>query len=115
MYEIWLMMNIVWEIALGIWPLLAVSALAWLVLMALAWRQPAAQWRSAWPMAAGVAMAAAVFGFLLVPPAIRSSLKELAYWVDWANLASIALGIGMVAMAFAWPGRVLSRRNIIER
>jgi hypothetical protein len=23
MYEIWLVMNIVWEIALGIWPLLA--------------------------------------------------------------------------------------------
>lgn len=115
MYEIWLVMNIVWEITLGIWPLLAVGALAWLVLMALAWRRPAAQWRSAWPMAASVAAVAAVIGFLVVPTAIRSSLQELAYWVDWANLTSIALGIGMAALAFAWPVRVLSRQNIIDR
>jgi hypothetical protein len=115
MYEVWLVMNIVWEIALGIWPLLAVGALAWLVLMVLAWRRPAAQWRSALPMAAGVAMAAAVVGFLVVPTATRSSLQELAYWVDWANLSGIALGIGVAALAFAWPTRVLWHRHIIQR
>ncbi len=115
MYEIWLVMNIVWEIALGFWPLLAAGAVVWLVLMALAWRRPAAQWRSAWPMAAGVAVVAAVVGFLVVPTTTGSSLHELAYWVDWANLGSIALGIGAAALAFAWPVRVLSLRNIIER
>lgn len=109
MYEIWLVMNIVWEIALGFWPLLLLGALAWLVLMALAWRRPAAHWRSAWPMAAVIAVGAAVSGFLVVPMATRSSLQELAYWVDWANLASIALGIGAAALAFAWPARVLWR------
>jgi hypothetical protein len=115
MYEIWLVMNIVWEIALGSWPLLAVGALAWLVLMALALRRPAAHWRSAWPMAAGMAVVAAVLGFLVVPTTIRSSLQELAYWVDWANLASIALGIGVAALAFAWPANVLRRPTIIGR
>lgn len=115
MYEIWLVMNIVWEIALGVWPLLAIAAVAWAVLMALAWRRPAAHWRSAWPMAAVVAGVAAVVGFLVVPSMTRSSLQELAYWVDWANLASIALGIGVATLAFAWPVRVLSRRYIIER
>jgi hypothetical protein len=115
MYEIWLVMNIVWEIALGFWPLLAAAAVAWGVLMALAWRRPAAQWRSAWPMAAGIAVVAAVIGFLVVPTTTRSSLQELAYWVDWANLASIALGIGVAALAFAWPARVLTRQNIVER
>lgn len=112
MYEIWLVMNIVWEIALGFWPLLATAAVAWGVLMALAWRRPAAQWRSAWPMAAGAAVAAAVVGFLVVPSMIRSSLQELAYWVDWANLASIALGIGVAVLAFAWPVGTMLRRNI---
>jgi len=34
-YEIRLVMNIVWEIALGFWPLLGIGAVAWLVLMAL--------------------------------------------------------------------------------
>ncbi len=113
MYEIWLVMNIMWEIALGVWPLLAAGAVAWGVLMALAWRRPAAHWRSAWPMAAGVAVVAAVVGFLVVPSMTSSSLQELAYWVDWANLASVALGIGVAALAFAWPANVLRHRNII--
>lgn len=30
MYEIWLMLNIVWEIALGVWPLLLMAAVLWL-------------------------------------------------------------------------------------
>ena len=114
MYEIWLVMNIVWEIALGVWPLLALGAVAWLVLMVLAWRQPMAQWRGALPMAMGIAMVAAVIGFVVVPTTSRSSLQELAYWVDWANLASIALGIGVAALAFAWPAGVLWRRYIIQ-
>ncbi len=115
MYEIWLVMNIVWEIALGVWPLLALgAAAAWLVLMVLAWRRPMAQWRGAWPLAAGVAAAAAVIGFLVVPTTTSSSLQELAYWVDWANLASIALGIGVAALAFAWPAGVLWCGNIIR-
>lgn len=115
MYEIWLVMNIVWEIALGVWPLLAIGAAVWLVLMAVAWRRPMTQWRGALPLAMGVAVAAAVIGFVLVPMATRSSLQELAYWVDWANLASIAAGIGVAALAFAWPLGVLWRRNVIQR
>jgi hypothetical protein len=39
----------------------------------------------------------------------------MAYWVDWANLGSIALAIGAAALAFAWPVRVLLLRNIINR
>ena len=113
MYEIWLVMNIVWEIALGFWPLLAAAAVAWGVLMALTLRRPSAQWRSAWPMAALVAVVAAVVGFLVLPSMTRSSLQELAYWVDWANLISIALGIGVATLAFAWPANVLRRSHII--
>ena len=55
MYEIWLVMNIVWEIALGIWSWLALAATVWLALMALAWRRPWLLWRRAWPAAAGAA------------------------------------------------------------
>lgn len=112
MYEIWLVMNIVWEIALGVWPLLVLGAAAWLVLMALAWRRPTAQWRCALPLAMGVAVVAAVISFVVVPMATRSSLQELAYWVDWANLATVALGIGAATLAFSWPLGVLLRRNI---
>lgn len=111
MYEFWLVMNVVWEIALSVWPLLASAAVVWLVLMAVAWRRPVAQWRGALPFAMGLAVVAAVIGFVGVPMATRSSLQELAYWVDWANLASIALGIGVAALAFAWPAGVLWQRR----
>jgi hypothetical protein len=115
MYEIWLVMNIVWEIALGFRLQLAFAAAAWLVLMVLAWHRPVAQWRDALPLACGVAALAAVIAFLLMPAATRSSLRELAYWVDWANLAGIALGTGLAALAFAWPAGVLLRPRIKSR
>lgn len=112
MYEIWLVMNILWEIALGIWPLLLLlAAAAWLLLVLLAWRQPGARWRQARPLAAGLGLGGALLGALLVPASIGSSLHELSYWVDWANLASIALGLGLAVMAFAWPACVLWRRQ----
>ncbi len=111
MYEIWLVLNIVWEIALDVWPLLAVAALAWLALAAAAVRRPSAHWRGALPAAAALAALAALIGFLAVPSLTRSSLGELAYWVDWANLAGVALAIGGVALAFAWPALALRRRN----
>lgn len=100
MYEIWLVMNIVWEIALGVWPLLLAAALAWAVLMALALRRRGrARLSSSLAVGGGVA----VLAFVAVPSLTRSSLGELAYWVDWANLGAIAMAAGVAAAAFAWP------------
>ncbi len=114
MYEIWLAMNIVWELALGVWPLLALAGVVWLLLLGQAWRRPAALWRRCLAPSAGIAAGAALAGFLLVPAATRSSLRELAYWVDWVNLAGIALGLGAGVLAFAWPLAVLLRPYIIK-
>jgi len=115
MYEIWLVMNILWEIALGLWPWLALYALLGGGLVALAWRQPWPLWRRALPGTAALAAGAALLAFLAIPTAVRSSLQEMGYWVDWANLASLALGFGVAVMALAWPAGVLLRRNIIQR
>lgn len=114
MYEIWLVMNIVWEIALGLWPWLALYALLGGGLVVGAWRLPWALWRRALPGTAAVGAGAALVAFLAIPTAVGSSLLEMGYWVDWANLASLALGAGVAVMALAWPAGVLLRRNIIE-
>lgn len=111
MYEIWLVMNIVWEIALGIWPLLAAAALAWVVVMALALLRPAPGWRAGLPLALGIGAVAAAIAFVAVPSLTKSSLGELAYWVDWANLLAVALGFGAAAVAFAWPLLALRRSS----
>ena len=103
MYEIWLVMNIAWEIALGIWPLLAIALLAWLALATGALLRRTSQWRRSLPPAIGIAAIGAVALFLSVPGMTRSSLGELGYWVDWANLLAIALAGGGAVLAFAWP------------
>lgn len=108
MVEIWLAMNIVWEIALGLRLQLLLAALVWAALVLLAWRR-GGHWRAAlWP-AAGLGLLVAVLAFFSVPGLSKSSLAEMGYWVDWANLAAIALAAGAVAVAFAWPALALRR------
>ena len=112
MYEIWLVINILWEIALGIWPLLVAAGLAWIALTAWALRRARGRWRAALPVALAAAAVVAVLTFLAVPGLTRSSLGELRYWVDWANLAGIAGGFGGATLAFAWPLAALLRATV---
>jgi len=100
MYEIWLGLNIVWETLLTAWPLLAVGALLWGVLVFVA---RSGRWRQAWWPAVGVAAVLAVVALLVLPGATGSSLGEMGYWVDWASLGGLALAAGGIAGLFAWP------------
>lgn len=102
MYEIWLAANIVWEIALDAWPAVAAAVLAWAVLVALAARRQR-PWAAALRPAVLLSAAGLLLAFLAVPSLTRSSLGELRYWVDWANLLAIAAGAGAAVLAFAWP------------
>ena len=100
MYEIWLMLNIVYELALGLWPwLLALTAL-WLLLML---RARGGRWRASLPGAIGLGLAVAVLIFFITPAWNKSGLGEMRYWVDWANLLGIAAAWGAAGVAFAWP------------
>ena len=100
MYEIWLAMNIVYEIALGIWPLLALLLAVWLgLLVAARGRLGGRQVRQAALLGALVAVAL----FFSVPTLTQSSLANMGYWVDWANLLAVALGLGALAAVFSVP------------
>jgi len=111
MYEIWLAMNIVWEIALGIWPVLLLALVAWIVVMVLAARRHRPQWRANAPIALLAGLGVMIIGVLGIPSLTHSSLAEMGYWVDWANLLAIATGFGAVAVAFAWPLLTLTRSS----
>ena len=41
--------------------------------------------------------------FLTVPGLTHFCMANMGYWVDWANQASVALGLGAVATVFFWP------------
>ena len=103
MYEIWLALNIVLEIAR---PLAAPLLAAGIVLAALwvqALRAREAGWRRALAWALALAGAVAMLAFLLVPALTKSSLAELGYAVDWLVLAAIAAATGVIAGLYAWP------------
>jgi undecaprenyl pyrophosphate phosphatase UppP len=103
MYEIWLVLNIVWEIALSVWPLVLATGVVWAVLMGTAWSRPTVRWGAGLPLALLVGLVVCVAAVLLVPGWSRSSMTEMGYWVDWANLLAVAAGFGAVAAALAWP------------
>jgi hypothetical protein len=103
MYEIWLVMNILWELALGVWPLLLGAAVLWVVLMATALARPATRWGAGLPLAVVAGLVVAAAAFVLLPGWTRASMSDMGYWVDWVNLLGIAAGFGAVAVAFAWP------------
>lgn len=104
MYEIWLMLNIAWETALGIGPLLLAVGLLWLGLMAAALMASGSRWKAVWQPTLVIGAVAGVAAFLLLPGAVQSSLSDMGYWLDWATLTGLSMAVGGAAVAFAWPG-----------
>ncbi len=102
MYEIWLMLNIVYEWALSLWPVALGLALAWLALMALAARGRHS-WRANFPGAIVVGLLVGVAAFFIMPGLIKSSLAELKYWVDWITLLGMAAASAATGALLAWP------------
>ncbi len=102
MYEIWLMLVIVYELALSIWPWLLALAVLWLLLLMLA-RGGNAAWR---PCLSKAVMLGALLGvviFFVTPIWNKSGLGEMKYWVDWANLLGIAAAWAVAGTLFVWP------------
>jgi len=108
MYEIWLLLNIAFEVALTVWPLLVVALLVWLALL---W--VAGQRLRAHTLLGSLALggAAVLVAALALPALTRSSLSDMSYWLDWAALAGLSLACGAVVAAFAFPVLSLMRRT----
>lgn len=100
MYEIWLMLNIITEIAWSYGALIPACAIAWLALMVLARRRLGLAGLRQALLLGGVT---AVLAFFALPGINRSSLADMTYWVDWFNLAGWALTAGAIGFAVAFP------------
>jgi len=103
MYEIWLGMNILWEIARDAGWFLAVGACVWLVTLVVAWRKPGARAGRGMTASAAIGVIAAILAFLTMPWLNRSSLGEVGYWVDWLALSGMAAGAGLACAVMVWP------------
>ena len=111
MYEIWLMLNIVWENLLAAWPLVLVLVLVFAGLTWAALSRRGSAWRAAWPVALGGAIIVGALAFLGLPSLTGSSLGELKYWVDWLALAGLAGGFALVTAALLLPLTALLKRQ----
>jgi len=111
MYEIWLGLNIIWELALGAWPWLVMGALAWLALLFAARGRSRANWRASGVISAALAVAGAVAAFFAMPALTGASFADMGYWVDWAVLAGMAWVAAVLMLLIAWPVLVMLRRS----
>ena len=109
MYEIWLMLNIVWEILVGAWPLVLALLVLIIVAFVAALSRRGGDWRGALPIALGIAVLAGALVFATLPTLTRSSLHELKYWVDWLMRAGLAAAAAAVVAALTWPLSVLMK------
>ncbi|MDO9278175.1 MAG: hypothetical protein Q7U05_06395 [Polaromonas sp.] len=100
MYEVWLGLNILYEIALTVLPVLAVLAFAWLVILVIR-RENLRQAQIG--LLLSVAALVTVVAAIALPSLSKSSLADMGYWVDWATLLGVAAGFGFAAAVFLWP------------
>lgn len=111
MYEIWLALNILFELMLMYLPVVIGVAIVWLVLMAMAFKRGNPAWAKSLKPAIVVGVIVTALGVLTIPGLTRSGLSEMGYWVDWANLFAVAAGFGTVAALLALPLAATMRRT----
>lgn len=107
LYDIWLGINIFWEIALSKLPIIFLAAFIWIILAGIALSKKPIKWCAATRTALIPAAIVAVVIFFLFPGQSFSSLAEMGYWVDWAVLSAIALGFGALAFLYAVPALII--------
>ena len=110
MYEIWLTLNILYELGLQYLPMVIGTALLWLALMAVAAARGRAGWGAALKPAIAIAVVVTAITFFVTPGMTQSSFANMGYWVDWGNLLLYAAAFGAVGGALAWPVAAMMRR-----
>ncbi len=107
MYEIWLAMNIAFEIGLDLWPALLPLALVWAVVILINRKKLALV--NATTLAA-LAVLVALAAVLALPSLSNSTLADMGYWVDWDALLGMSAGLGVAAAVLLWPVLALRKR-----
>ena len=109
MYEIWLTLNILWELGMTILPWLIAGEVIWAVLMLPALRRPRAAWGRNFSLAFWLALLFGAFIFVVTPAWTKASFADMGYWIDWGNLLMIGVAWAAGAFAFLWPLLTLLR------
>lgn len=111
MYEIWLALNILYELMWNYMPFVLSVVALWVILMTYALLHNAA-WRQGLKRGLQSTLVVVVVTFLVFPSITKSSLNNLGYWIDYVFLLQIAVAYGVVfGLGFAWPLWALAARQ----
>ncbi len=107
MYEVWLMMNIVWEWSLAQWPVVLALLLLLTGWAAVGLVRLLGARGFRWSWAALAALVGGTVGLWLWPALVGSSVSEMRYLVDWMVGLGMAGATAVVALLLAlpWLGR----------
>ncbi len=109
-YEIWLGMNIMWEIALEFISYIAIAVVIWLAISFITF-QKKASWFVAFKSAFIIGIVVTVIAFFALLTLTLSLFSDMNYWLDWATLTLMAFGVGAVVFGFIWPFMALKKNT----
>lgn len=110
MYEIWLVINTFYELALANLGLVLSTLIAWLVLMLVTQFGKKLPWGRGIKAAIAVGLVAWVAFFVLVPSLTKSSFAEVNSVIDWLSVAGVAAGFAGLLAIFIGPLYLLVKR-----
>ena len=104
LYNLWLGLNIAYEILLPMLWLLVLLAVVWSATLVLALvRAPKGQWRKTLPTSGAIGAIAMVLAFVLFPGVAGSSFADVNQFADWLFAIGTAVGIGVALWVLTWP------------
>jgi len=109
MYEIWLIINTFYELALANLGLVIGVLVIWLALMVVTQLKKSQPWRKGVKPALLVAIVVWAVSFALVPGLTKSSFANVTYIVDYLVVAGVAAAIAGLVALFVGPLYLLSK------
>jgi len=105
LYNIWMSINVVYEMLLPLLWLVVLLGLAWAATLVLALKRASmSQWRRSLPITALFGLVAAALTFVFVPILTHAGFSDLYKFIDWLFLIGTAVAVGVVLMVATWPG-----------
>lgn len=110
MYELWLVINTFYELALVNLGLVLSILAVWLLLMLVTQFSKKLSWGKGIKVAIAVGMVAWLVFFMMVPGLTNSSFASVNSIVDWFTVAGVAAGLAALVALFVGPLYLLVKR-----
>ncbi len=110
MYEIWLIINTFYELALANLGLVLSTLIVWLALMLVTQFRKNLPWSKGIKFATVIGVLAWLAFFVLVPGLTKSSFSSVNSVIDWLAVAGVAAGFAGLLALFVGPLYLLAKR-----